>query len=258
MLSSSMLIGSILDDVDPNVPCSGTACEAASWAAREARAVFIDLSVKGRYRDVILHSHGQTSIDDIKIYSQSTSQGRGTASPIPSNWATDCGGSPGTSDSNVRHDLLFRSGVAQFVSDGNRGHTSAAGCQATWPGTGLATFSVCGAWVVSTAEANSRRRTSGSTDADAMHLVNTGASRGGTPDGRTIKDIAVAGGRVHSAYTETGLPGSARSGYWDFGGSSGATPYMAGFAGVFRSWWLDERKNRLIEDPGILFVNLVV
>jgi hypothetical protein len=82
-------------------------------------------------------------------------------------------------------------------------------------------------------------------------------SRGGTTSegrGRTIVDIAGPGNFDHLGYLNSDDTGTA---YSSFGQTSSATPAVAGGAALFQEWYLD-KKGTLVEDPGVLYTNLLL
>jgi len=242
--TASILIGDITRQQDyPAYNCIASpeprVCHERSGVARYAEALGVNNGNHGRVVNVMTDtSYG------IKVLNQSSTTDNDPYCEGDKAWSKDW-------------NSLYESGIAVFNSAGNLGHGTSTDCRVKTPATAIGVFTVGGYQV----------------DTSDNEVIFSGSSRGGTASeggGRTIVDIM---GPTHHQYAyphDSGLtdvngdPVEYGTDWPDstpppqlFGATSGATPSVAGSAVLFREWYLD-KKSALINNPGILYANLLL
>jgi hypothetical protein len=178
------------------------------------------------------------SAHSVKILNMSSST---NADPL-------CLGADGTSrDWNA----MYESGIALFNSTGNQGQVVGNNDCLVWsPGSAIGVFTV-NAYTVDGATPSNEGLYSGSAQGGFFGPAAEGANR-------TIIDMLGPSDISLRAVDDSSLSPQYRAeGGGDFCCTSSATPTIAGAAALFRDWYLAE-KSSLIDDPGILYANLLL
>jgi hypothetical protein len=264
---ASILMGSIADGQDASFPANSSGALKRSGVARGATATgFSDFDFYAEY--VVVPSRGFHYVNN---------SAGGNTDPL-------CSGAGGSS---IQADSVFEADIGFFKSAGNRGSVSSTDCRLTSPAAALGAFTVG----VSTWLRTSDSSVCAAGDADcAAFAIDTVSGLGGTSAegrGRTLVDIVAPEGfrypyphydrpvtaddgnpvfyRGDYAEPPDGIVGDddgtlgiiGRSDWGVLGETSGATPVITGFAGVFREWFLDTYGTQ-IEDPAIAYANLLL
>jgi len=249
---ASIAIGSILNNEDPTIS-PGVARDDRSGVATGATAMGVTANYQGFMLERLTDPDNEI---DLSTHSWSQSNDPTCA---------------GTNSVSRRFNTLFESGQAVFKSAGNTGAPgltaddpdcalpSSLGvddCRVGAPGSAIGVFTISGIEFPSNASVRHRCSARGGTSVE-----------GG---GRSIIDMATptrhafpyphydrptdAQGNpyFYGAEWNTGLGPS------DFGATSGATPVAAGAAALFRHWFADNFSSGAMDDPGILYANLLL
>lgn len=149
----------------------------------------------------------------------------------------ECTGADANSDA---WNALYEAGIATFQSNGNANHDVITDCTVQSPGSALGMMTVAAYQV-------------NSSGAEVLYSGNSLGGAGSEGGGRSINGLTAPSNRTLSAdsTSATGYKSNA------FCCTSGATPALTGAAALFRQYWRAERTS-LIDDPGILYANLLL
>ena len=233
--SASVLLGDITRDQDPSVPCTGTLyCEQFSGVARLSDGLGISSSDWD-------HAHWAAT-NHSYIFTQSATN---------DDQDPDCSGAVARTRA---WNAMYEDGVAMFNSNGNNEHSNIFDCTMPAPATAMGVF------VVAAYDTDP-----GNSPADAPAISSATSLGGVATDGiRTMYGVAAPNDILYpfnhdgdSAF-QYGADWTPADGIPDtFGESSAATPVVAGAAAVYRHWYRQEN-SALIDDPGILYADLLL
>lgn len=145
---------------------------------------------------------------------------------------------------SVAWNTMYESGVALFNSTGNNGWSNINDCRVGSPGNAIGVFPVNAIRIEdlpTVGETFSPSSSRGGTGSEGAGRTIIGVS---SVTGHNLKASALPGGNQYSGETER------------FGITSASTPTVSGAASVFRHWFRDTYGS-LIDDPGILYANLL-
>jgi len=145
---------------------------------------------------------------------------------------------------------LFESGVATFNAAGNNYFADTTDCVVGPPGSAIGVLPVNAVKI--------EDPPIGGGDAD--EVLHVRSARGGTAtegNGRSIIGLVALTGHNHRADAEPSSGTDYSASTDRFGITSAATPVVSGAAALFREWYLDTQSS-LIDDPGILYANMLL
>ena len=236
--TASVLLGDITDGQDATIT-GDLAQRKRSGVARQALGRGLSSS------DFVFLSDRLTAYNDTYILTRSSS----------SNTDPECRGETTTSRN---WNSLYEDGYALFNSAGNNGHSNPNDCTVAAPATAIGVFAV-GAYVI---DAN---------DDEQIYPQSDQGGDGSIAEGRnrTIIDIVGPSG-LEYAYPHYAWPVDASNVPFQYGTewssgpgpsafccTSSSTPVVAGSAALFRQWFKDAHGSA-IDDPGLLYVNLLL
>lgn len=220
---SGIVIGDLTDGQDSNHSTS-TARAERSGMAREAKMNLIYAPDGVR---------GLQYVENWASYFAITNNSWSATNP-------DC---TGQSDNDVAANAVYEAGVAVVATAGNKGNSS-SDCTLGTPGTAIGSFAVGG-------YTNSGDISSGTVDDSRNGTIYNVSSRGGDDSGRSGVDITAP------ACLRYGYDNSDSYNYQGCG-TSFAAPTVTGVALNFISWWKAAGYSSAIEQPGILYSNLLL
>jgi hypothetical protein len=230
---AGLMIGDLRDGQDLNHTTTNARIERSGYAG-EARLISL-----GGNRTTAIDQ--LPDMDDVRILNMS--------STISSPGDPSCLGQTSIS---TQANEVYENGIAFFKSAGNDGNSTSTDCKIGDPGSAIGVFSV-GNHSTSSNYANTGTGEAAVRD----NAIASSSSRGGTSTqgaGRTIVGITAYGCRTRTFNL------SGTYGWEDSGtpcGTSLSTPTVTAAAANFSDWFMTTHGN-LIDNPGILYVNMLL